>query len=104
MVIQKQNEHNGVRHEIYETSTKHEATFGTGNTKSVMVGRVCVERMNGSYKYPDQLQIVMYGNTVREQDRNMSQYDRIEICLPYGEGIELLRTALDKMCGGVPSS
>lgn len=91
--INFKNNHNGISYDGVKLVNPIEATFTHGiNQKWVLEGTISLERMTGSWKFGDQLQIVVYGNKIRQQVRvsNNKGYERIEIALPLNIGKELL--------------
>ena len=53
-----------------------------------------IEQMTGSYKFGEQLQIVVLGKPVRVEKRNTSDYQRIEIAIPLSWGRRLIESFL----------
>lgn len=86
-----QNNHNGVTYKGVRLVTPIEATVCTDNqAKVVFKGELSLEEMTGSWKFGQQFQIVLRGKPVRIQQRNPSEYQRIEIALPLNVGRLLL--------------
>ncbi len=85
------NRHNGVSYKGAKIPCPIEATVCLDDkSKMVIKGVLSIEQMTGSYKFGEQLQIVVLGKLVRVEKRNASDYQRIEIAIPLSWGKQLL--------------
>jgi hypothetical protein len=90
------NKHNGVTYQGVKIPVPIEATVcGDSKSKVVFKGQLTLEKMTGSWKFGNQLQIVIRGKPVRVQKRNPSDYERIEIALPLDWGLRLITMFLN---------
>ena len=84
------NNKNGVSYDGYETDGHLEATICFGEKRVVIAGKLALENMSGSWKFGKQIQIVLWGNNVKvEQRADNSGFSRVEIAIPYEEGKKL---------------
>ncbi|MBV6341471.1 hypothetical protein [Candidatus Magnetobacterium casense] len=89
------NRHNGVTYKGAKIPCPIEATVCLDDKSKVVIkGVLSIEQMTGSYKFGEQLQIVVLGKPVRVEKRNASEYQRIEIAIPLSWGNELIQSYL----------
>jgi len=91
MVTKKTNKHGDTNFEIVETEVPIEATASFGDERIVMKGTLALEKMMDSYKWGNQIQIVLFGkeDVIREARANNKGFNRIEIALPLDVGEKL---------------
>ena len=83
------------------TSDKEcDSVIALGDEKSIFKGTPAITLMEKSYKYGKQIQFKIFarkGSKIVKKKRNKSEWDTIEIDIPYDEGLSMLAEALRLM-------
>ena len=93
----KKREYNGLS--IFEL-VSHPVTHATvcgGAEHQKWTGNFTIDRTEGSYRYGDEVQFVLWSTEpprIKMERAANDGYFRIEICIPQDEAVQLLETAL----------
>lgn len=85
--------------ELVEHPVTH-ATVCCGEEHQKWTGTFTIDRTEGSYRYGDELQFVVWSHeppTIKQERAINDGYYRIEICIPQQEAVSLLETALHRI-------
>ena len=91
----------GVEYNNFRVEKEAVASCCIGNKKIVLKGKPKIVTTKGSYKFNEELQfsISNFKGLETYKDRNPTQWDTIEICLPIAEGKELIK-AMNEVLNG----
>jgi len=93
MTIKNKTEINrDIKFNISETIENCDGTIAIGDELITLNGKVAIEKQEGSNKWGDQLQFVLYGNQCKKENRAVGTtgFNRIEIEIPFQLGKELI--------------
>lgn len=97
----KKRDYNGLSvFEIAKAPMPVVATVSYGETKRLKFeGTFCIDRTEGSYRYPQEVQFVLWTRDLplHESRSRHDGYSRIEIAIPRNVAIKLLELALRKL-------
>jgi len=93
--IYSKKEDNGVEFTSFKTLNSFDAVTCFGDKRLVLNGPFQVSLMKGSYKFGSQVQFKLFCNKSKGfsiEERNSSDFNTVEICLPEDLAWKLLNT------------
>lgn len=95
--IQKDN---GVNYLHFSSISRTNTIVAIENTKITFIGTPEIVIQEGSYRYGKEIQIIAYtpkGTPIKNEKRNNSKWDKVEINLPLKEGKQIVKALYEHL-------